>query len=148
MTEPQRPNNTPENETLAKFREWTEAVRDPANETTEGIRRLITANQKATAEYEIASLPDGRFAARWRLSYHSGNMSGHGSPWSPHPDRQACVDAFLTAARRHSGIEIREHKINDSQHQARAQMLKLLKGNLFGFIEPEPERSPEKTPQQ
>ncbi len=44
MTESQIPNNTPENETLAKFQEWTKTVRDPANQTTEGIRRLITAN--------------------------------------------------------------------------------------------------------
>ena len=148
MTESQLPNNTPENETLAKFQEWAETIRDPANQTTEGIRRLITANQKATAEYEIAPLTDGRFAVRWRLSYHSGNMSGRSSPWSPHPNRQACVDTFLTAAQHHFGTKIREHKIKDSQQEARIQMLNLLKGNLFGFIESEPELSSDTAPQQ
>lgn len=113
MTESQLSTSETENETLVKFQEWAKNVRDPANQTTEGIRRLITANQKATAEYEIAPLPDGRFAVRWRLAYHSGNMSGHGSPWSALPNRQTCVDAFLTAAQRHIGAEIKEHKIKD-----------------------------------
>jgi len=129
----------PLHERLKDFHEWVKTVRDPARLAAEGIRRIITSNRKATAEYEIAQLPDSRHAARWHLSYNSGNMSGHGAPWSAYANRDECVDAFLTAAQRHFGTEKNEPDICESQREAREQMIALLRGGLFGFIEPEPE---------
>lgn len=125
---------------LDSFHEWARTVRDPARQASEGIRRLITANRKASAEYEIAPLPDQRYALHFRLSYHSGTMSGHGSPWEAYENREGCVDAFLAAAQRHFGREINEHDICVSQQEARRQMMVLLKGGLFGFVEPEPNK--------
>lgn len=139
MPESQSSNATSQNNAHERFHEWVRTVRDPATISTEGIRRLVTANRKATAEYEIAPLPDGRHAVRYSLSYESGNMSGHGSPWSEHENREACVDTFLAAAQRHFEREISERRISDSQQVARKQMLGLLNGGLFGFVEPGPE---------
>ncbi len=104
------------------------------------VVEFVTTNCNATVEYEIAPLPDGRHAIRWSLCYESGNMSGHASPWSAYENREACVDAFLSVAKRHFQAEIIEHKLFESQWIARKQMLALLNGGLFGFVEPEPER--------
>lgn len=122
-----------------RFDEWVQTVRDPAREATEGSRRIITANRKAEAEYEVAALPNGQYAIRWSMAYNSGNMSGHASPWSACESRQQCIDEFLETALRHFGREIIEHRLSRSQQEARTQMLDLLRGGLFGFIEPEPE---------
>lgn len=139
MPESQSSNDTSQDDALERFHEWVRTVRDPARNATEGSRRIVTTNRKATVEYEIAPLPDGRHAIRWSLCYESGNMSGHASPWSAHSNREACVDAFLAVAKRHFEAHIKRHKISESQQVARKQMIALLNGGLFGFVEPEPE---------
>jgi hypothetical protein len=122
-----------------RFHEWVSTVRDPARLATEGIRRILTANHKAEAEYEIALLPDGQVAVRWSMAYNCGNMSGVASPWSACQNREACVEVFLAVAQRHFGAEINEHKLFESQREARQKMINLLRGGLFGFVEPSPE---------
>lgn len=124
-------------ERVAEFRSWCETVRDPANAHSEGVRRLESANGRAVAEYEIAPLPDGRFAVRVRCEYRSGTMSGMSSPWTAMESREDCVAYFLQRAQRHFRQEQTGRKLADSQHVARQQMRKLLTGGLFGFIEPE-----------
>ncbi len=122
---------------IAEFRAWCETVRDPANAHSEGVRRLESANGRAVAEYEIAALPDGRFAVRVRCEYHSGTMSGMSSPWTAMESREDCVAYFLHRAQRHFTQGQTGRQLADSQHVARRQMLQLLQGGLFGFIEPQ-----------
>gem|GEM_PF-536854 len=121
---------------IAEFRTWCETVRDPAKAHSEGLRRLETANRRAVAEYEIAPLPDGRFAVRVSCAYRSGTMGGMSSPWTAMKSREDCVAYFLHLAQRHFVQEQTGRQISDSQHVARRQMLQLLNGGLFGFIEP------------
>jgi hypothetical protein len=77
--------------------DWIASVRDPATRATEGERTVRTGS--ASAVYQIAPLPDGRWALRFDLEVWKGTHSGHGSPWVAHASRQACLDAFLAAAR-------------------------------------------------
>jgi hypothetical protein len=76
---------------------WEAEVRDPAEAASEGNRRIEVRG--ASAEYEIAPLPDGRWALNMHLNYTCGDMSGRGIPWLPYPTRAACLDAFLSSAR-------------------------------------------------
>ena len=125
-------------ERVAAFQQWVRDVRDPAQLHSEGLRSVETRNGKATAEYEIAPLSSGRYAIRYALSYHCGNASAHSSPWTVFRSRDECVDHFLESARRHFQPECRSSNCNDIQKAARMQMLELLNGGLFGFVEPEP----------
>lgn len=129
-------NNDSPDERLRLFQEWATTVRDPAINASEGVRRLVAHGGKASAEYEIAQLPDSRFAIRIRCQYDCGTMSGKGCPWTPFDTRQACLDYFLTTVRSHFEVE---RSVTSAQQQARRQMLELLGGGLFGFIEPSPE---------
>ena len=120
------------------YQTWLTTVRDPAEQTAEGIRRLQTANRLAIAEYVIAPLPDGRYAMRHHLAYRCGNSCGKSCPWQPFPSRDQCVTAFLESATRHFGHPL-DHTASDLQRRAQAEMLSLLSGNsLFGFLEPDP----------
>ncbi len=127
-------------ERTREYENWVRAVRDPATEKSEGERALKTTSDKATASYEMASLPDGRYAIRYRCEYHCGNYSGVGYPWTAEETRQKCLDLFLSGAKRHFSQEVCDASSNDLQRQARKEMLELLKGGLFGFLEPEPEK--------
>jgi hypothetical protein len=119
---------------------WVQTVRDPADAATEGVRRIMVRN--ALAEYEVAPLPDGRWALQYRLEYQTGDCFGHSSPWGAYVSREACVAAFLEAAQEHfrarligvaNGVK--------TQEVARAEMLDRLRiDGLFGFIEPSVER--------
>ena len=119
--------------------EWVEAVRDPAYENSEGLRILRAGNGKATAEYEIAQLPNDRWAIRISLSYHSGNMEGVTNPWSDQDSRKDCLDQFESQTKEFFQKPI-DSGGNDLQRHARTEMLKHFSNSLFGFIEPEPKK--------
>ena len=129
-----------------EFDRWVATVRDPASEASEGIRIIGSRELKAEAFYEIASLPDGRYALTFGFSYLSGDGRGHGSPWNAYDGRESCVATFLDAARRYFSQPI--HGVEDqddvtygykSQREAQKKMQALLEGDgLFGFMEPEP----------
>jgi hypothetical protein len=127
----------------ADFADWCNNVRDPAAELSEGVRWLRSKDGKTTICYEVAPLDATRIAIRYRLEYGSGNMSGLSSPWSVHRSREACIDSMLNAARAHFERELVFDNCNASQQEARKQMLELLDGGLFGFIEPDVETKKE-----
>jgi len=119
------------------FEVWTQTVRDPANVAAEGLRRMTSRNGKAVAEYNIAPLPDGRWAVQTRLEYCCGDFSGVGTPWTALPTRQDCIDLFRSAAIRHFSQPIDQRTSASSQQIARRQMLACLTDTgLFGFMEP------------
>ena len=128
-----------------EFDDWVAAVRDPASRATEGVRTIGSRKMKAEAQYEIAPLPDGRFAVIFNFAYHCGTCHGHGSTWTAYDTREQCVDAFLTAARFHFNLPSHGSHYQEegdglkSQREAQTKMQKLLEGDgLFGFMEPEP----------
>lgn len=124
-------------ERQSEFRRWVENVRDPAAANTEGLREISVLNGAAAANYEIASLPDQRWAVTVHCSYNCGNHHGVGIPWSGFSTRDDCVDFFLKSARHH----FRPQQLSDfseRQHQAQREMKRLLNSGLFGFIEPTP----------
>lgn len=110
-------------------------MRDPAQRANDGVRELIVLNRAATASYEIAPLPNGRWAVTVRCEYHCGHCHGAGVPWAELPSRDDCVEFFLNTARHHFGQQI-GFDGSDLQRKAQAEMNRLLKGDLFGFIEP------------
>lgn len=128
--------NASHNERQRDFQEWATTVRDPARKASEGVRRLLESGGKASAEYELAQLPDGRFAIRMSCQYDCGTMSGRACPWTSFDTRQECLDYFLATVRNHFNVE---RNVTPAQQQARKEMLKLLGGGLFGFIEPAPD---------
>jgi hypothetical protein len=124
------------------FRRWIREVRDPANESSEGVRRLTTHSNAASAEYEIARLSSGRYALQTSVSYHTDDCSGVDCPWEEIGTRDECVAEFLRRAKAHfCGDSVSGAPHNDStsiREQARLAMLALLSGDgLFGFLEPE-----------
>ena len=124
-------------ERQAEFRRWVECVRDPAAANTEGLREISVLNGAAAANYEIAQLPDHRWAITLHCSYHCGNHHGVGIPWSDFSTRDDCLDFFLRTARHH----FRPQQLSDfseRQQQAQREMKRLLNSGLFGFIEPRP----------
>lgn len=123
----------------AAFQAWVEKVRDPAREHSEGLRELIVLNGAAAADYEVAPLPNGRWAVTVHCSYHCGHFHGTGIPWTAFDSRKACIEFFLTTARRHFGYAIGPDG-SDLQRRAQAEMARVLQGGLFGFIEPLPSR--------
>lgn len=125
---------------VADFEHWAETVRDPASARSEGLRRIISGNRKAVAEYTIAELPDGQWAIRIGCFYQAGDYFGRSVPWQARNTRQECIDCFLETARKHFGSELIGGCCSEAQRQARKQMLELLsETGLFGFIEPPPE---------
>jgi hypothetical protein len=119
---------------------WVCTVRDPADIASEGVRRIVVRH--AVAEYEVAPLPDGKWALRYGLEYLSGDCRGRYDPWTAYASREACIAAFLTSAREQFGARL--VGVADgvaTQEAARTAMLDRLRpGGLFGFIEPEVER--------
>lgn len=122
----------------SNFDHWRETVRNPARAASEGSRRVVTANGLAEAEYETAPLLGGQYAIRWSIAYNTGSMSGHASPWAAFESREQCVEQFLAEALRHFEMKVNADKLFASQQEARRQMIDLLRGGLFGFIEPDP----------
>ena len=129
-----------------EFERWVATVRDPACEASEGVRIIGSRELKAEASYEIAPLPDGRYALKFDFSYLSGDGRGHGSPWEAYDSRETSVTTFLDAARRYFRQPIQGFEFQDdvadgykSQREAQKKMQALLEGDgLFGFMEPEP----------
>ena len=120
-----------------KFENWVRTVRDPAMESSEGLRRLEAKNQRASAEYEVARISSESWAIRINLAYQCGDCSGHAVPWSTFSSRELCIDFFLNLARRH--FQRPQHPfISDAQRCAQQEMNRLLKDGLFGFSEPAP----------
>ncbi len=128
---------------LADFADWCKFVRDPAYKLSEGQRWIRSKDGKTTICYEIAPLAESRFAFRYRMEYGSGSMSGLSSPWSVCSSRQECIDTMLRVAKGHFGRELVDNNCNVTQQDARKQMLELLEGGLFGFIEPDVEATKE-----
>lgn len=112
---------------------WKHDVRDPARESSEGVRWLRVSG--AEASYEIGRTKIGRWAVSVHASYTKGDCSGSSSPWAECETREDCVSTFVAFATRHfSGANIQ-----DNQKGSKKAMLKLLAGEgLFGFVEPEP----------
>lgn len=128
-----------------EFDTWVREVRQPAARANEGVRRIETRTRDAIAEYEIAPLPDGRWALCTHMEYRTGDGRGIAWPWQEFGSRDECVAEFLSRAKRHFGCEIPtkpDEPTSDgygAQRDARKEMLSLLSGEgLFGFIEPEP----------
>lgn len=123
----------------AAFQAWVETVRDPAREYSEGLRELIVLNGAAVADYEVAPLPNCQWAVTVHCSYHCGHFHGTGIPWTAFDNREACIEFFLTTALRHFGYAIGLGG-SDLQRRVQAEMTEVLRGGLFGFIEPRPSR--------
>lgn len=124
------------NDRRRQFEEWTATVREPAQEASEGVRSLLSKDRGASAEYEIASLPSGRWALRTDLRYHVGDLRGNTTPWTEYESREDCVDQFVDRARKFFSAEINAGD-SDSQRHARYEMLKHFEKGLFGFVEPD-----------
>jgi hypothetical protein len=114
--------------------EWAAQVRDPAKKHAEGLRTVAAVGLKATATYDLAPLPCGRWAVRFTLVYNCGNFVGHSSPWTRVPTRTAGLARFLAEARKFFARPVAQV----AQGRPRKEMLKLLGSGLFGFTEPEP----------
>jgi len=113
--------------------EWQKTIREPAERTKEGLRKLDCGS--STAEYQMATLPDGRFAIRFscRIEFTTG-MS---VPWRAFPTREEAVAFFRQEA---TSFFKREKGLRKDREQARRKIVQLLEPNsLFGFQEPEPE---------
>lgn len=121
----------------AQFRSWVNTVRNPAERNSEGTRTIRTATGTAAADYDIAPLPDGHWAVTVHCTYRCGDCSGIGIPWTAFPSREACIDFFIDTARRHFRPSAQGFG-SAAQGVAQAEMLRLLSGGLFGFIEPTP----------
>ena len=93
-------------------------------------------NGKATAEYEIAPLTNGRWALHFAFSYWCGNCEGFSTPWSEYESREACVEQFESRAKKFFGKPI-DNGGNEVQKVARIEMLTNFEGGLFGFVEPD-----------
>jgi len=132
MSETPAPEES-EDSDLAK---WITTVRDPAAKATEG-RRVLRAGKDAEASYEIASLPDARFAVKVRYAYHSGNCSTASSPWCAFGTRSECLAYFLDGARQHF-TDVR-HIASEAQLKAQKRMAALLNAILV-FVEPPVEK--------
>ncbi|QDT40333.1 hypothetical protein Pan241w_03890 [Gimesia alba] len=123
-------------ERLQQHEEWAATVRDPAKETSEGVRMLQTKDRGASAEYEIAPLPSDRWALRTDLRYHVGDLRGNSTPWAEYESREACVDQFIDRAKKFFSADI-DAGGSDSQRHTRNEMLKHFETSLFGFVEPD-----------
>ena len=93
-------------EELDEHEQWIKTIRDPAQQNSEGLRKLQAHNGKATAEYEIAPLPSGRWALHFAFSYWCGNCEGFSAPWSELDSREACVEQFESRAKKFFGKPI------------------------------------------
>jgi hypothetical protein len=128
----------------AVYDEWVRTVRDPADATSEGLRRIVVS--RAAAEYEIAPLPDGQWALRFGLEYRTGDFGSQYSPWTAYASREECVAAFLEAARAHFGAQLLRTAGATTQSLSRTAMLERLRDSgLFGFIEPNVEPNDKQT---
>jgi hypothetical protein len=118
---------------------WETTIREPAERSKEGKRHLHCG--PATAEYQTALLPDGRWAIRFTCTMASS--SGMSVPWRAFPTREEAVEYF----RQETLLFFqREGKLKKEREAARKKIMALLENSgLFGFSEPEPESPGETT---
>ncbi len=77
-----------------KHERWITEVRDPAILASEGVRRIEVRN--ASAEYEIAHLPDGQWAMHTNLAFRAGDYEGSAMPWQTFSTRErASILSFV-----------------------------------------------------
>ncbi len=123
-------------ERIDDHEQWIKTVRDPAYKNSEGLRKLQASDGQATAEYEVAPLPDGRWAIRTSLSYWCGNCEGVHSGWDVYESRDVCIDRFESRAKQFFQKPI-DDEGNETQQHARKEILKHFETGLFGFVEPD-----------
>lgn len=116
---------------------WMETVRDPADEASEGERTIDVRKGLATAAYEVAPLPDGRWAVRLRCQHQASELGALALPWRAFPTREECLAFFVQTAREFFAREERA-RVSEAQRRAREEMAALLAGGLYGFEEPVP----------
>jgi hypothetical protein len=120
-------------ESADRWEEWERTIRDPAERSKEGLRKLAAG--PASAEYQTAELSDGRWAIQFSCRMESS--SGMSVPWRAFPTRQEAVDYFRAEA---LAFFRREDRLKAAKEQARRKIMGLLQGGgLFGFEEPESE---------
>jgi len=118
------------------FVEWVEKVRDPAAKASEG-KRVLRAGKDAEASYEIAPLPDGRWALKVRYAFHSGDCNTASTPWCAFESRAACLAYFLEEARHHFRDD--QLILHAQQKKAQQRMAALL-DSILVFVEPAVEK--------
>jgi hypothetical protein len=111
---------------------WMATVRDPAEQATEGKRRIDAGG--AHAHYEIAPLPSGKWAVKVHCDLEF--VTGMSIPWREFETREECESFFVEQAR---AFFEREKGLKKARAEYRKRMLALLETGLFGFVEPEPE---------
>ena len=114
---------------------WCREVRDPAIEHSEGRRIVRTSRDEARFEYEIAPLPNGKWAVNWQHGF-VGNRGGSSHPWTQFASREECLQHALMHARQFFTAPATDTAPQDPKRE----MQRLLGAGLFGFIEPEPVR--------
>ncbi len=121
-------------ESANRWEEWEKTVRDPAEQRKEGVCRLDCG--PASAEYQTAQLPDGRWASRFECQMVSG--SGMAVPWRAFATREEAVESFRAGA---LAFFEREDRLKSGREQARKKIVGLLQASgLFGWEEPGPEK--------
>src|SRR5438552_3295622 len=100
---------------------WIAEIGDPAEKASEGKRVLRVKDGEAS--YEVAPLPDGRFAVRVACAFLCGDNHGMRIPWRAYPSREACLAFFLDQARRH--FALKGYRVTSAQAKARKAMLTL-----------------------
>jgi len=107
------------------------------NRRTESPRRIVAAGPRgAECEYEIASLPDGRYAMRYDFRFPG--FAGSSSGWHGYDSREQCVAIFRSIVLSHCGEN--QGGCMTKANKAAVPILKSIfdPNDLFGFQEPEP----------
>ncbi len=123
-------------ERIDDHEQWIKTVRDSAYKNSEGLRKLQASDGKATAEYQVSPLPNGKWAVRTSLSYWCGNCEGYHSGWDVYESRDVCIDQFESRAKQFFQKAI-DGEGNETQQHARKEILKHFETGLFGFVEPD-----------
>jgi hypothetical protein len=117
--------------------QWDAEVRQPAEKASEGRRVLKAKGGNAEAWYEVAPLPNGRWAVKVHCAFLCGDFHGVGIPWRDFATREECLAYFLAEARAHFSGEA-PWRVAGAQEKARKEMQRLL-GESVLFTEPTPE---------
>lgn len=129
-TEP-LPDGSDENDRHREFDIWVKTVRDPATASAERVRRLVSRDGHAMAQYQIADLGNERWAIHWQMETRN---AGQASPWCVFPKRIDCVTEFFQKAHHFFSVQ----KASSSEKRSVKQMSELLhqSNSLFGLLEP------------
>src|ERR1051325_204272 len=123
-----------------RWEEHAKTVSEPAERAKkEGIRRIDCG--PASAEYDLALLPDGRIAIQFTCAMASS--ASMRVPWRAFASRETAVDYFRQEV---VAFFQREGKLTKEREAARRKIMGILQpGSLFGFDEPEPGAPPAST---